>query len=1468
MPISNTWLERGGLQQPDGSEAKDMTEEGATGSSRPASRDGKSNPGAPGHVYNPYFTGRPRTPQSIGKHVSIDRQEIIRKIKGRDSASRSISPELERPAGLARRLTRSPSRSLADQRPQSPLGDQHLYAAGLEIERPRSALHAGDFRQRETSTHAVTHAEEAAAVDTAPSLSTSPVAPWHPSFPAAAFRQAWTERRKSPPPQDDMMGIRPAARHRAVSNASLLHGFTYQAPTSPLARQSRPYTPEPGQRDRSRSPDKLRRHTFSPQTLRNLSTLDYPASARRQPGAAVPALRKEATFPYQAHQPRRSLHSFNSLPLTPAPGTRRPSISESPLHHAPMVGSYEESILRGRMSTTPSKPLNFVAQIGVLGKGQCSSKLKCPPHAIIPFPAVFYSYGNKVSDSLDQPSPYVGLVDLENSLPSAEPSPDKRRHRLEERLQAVASRAGSRAGSSSREDGSPAEIRTKRRRQRKHRSRSSSPKAPPGGSYRIPQQGQLQIVLKNPNKTAVKLFLIPYDLSDMQPGQKTFIRQRSYSAGPIIDMPLTSRKNLGTDRPEASLSASDDPNDKPTLRYLIHLHICCPSKGRFFLYKSVRVVFANRVPDGKEKLRNEIQMPEPRYSTYKPGRDSTAGQSSSTLPLAHRRRSSAMDPPIDTTDTPWPRSRATAQSMPTSDYHGPAHSMPVKAFHFPAALPTLESRPNSRQTFTSEVMDFDSQQSDATRGTLSPVSPLGTLSPTMSREQMDGLEGMEDPFVFGRDHSRERRTGEGRSESLLSRKLRGLAVGEADRATPLRRKAKVLCISIYPLPSSPLFKLAVRHHRSHSLPSQSRPPSPTRPTGQAEELPFLRELHKSQRRLPFTFDLPSPTTALLGFLLLIVLAVQFLLPQLPLPYRELFLRSYPKPAPLSCPPAPTYNPFIQDLYCRVPVYKPSSIYNKSPRSMALAAAAQRVALEFEYSAQDVNRGVYEFIREMDEGLSKNGATMSQIPTYVTAVPNGTEKGLYMAVDLGGTNFRVCSIQLHGNSTFSLTQSKVAIPKELMVAKTSRELFAFLAKQIQKFLQQHHGEHYNAHVERRASVFGPPHDEQIFSLGFTFSFPVQQSGINKGTLIRWTKGFDIHDTIGKDVCALLQTEIDRLGLPVRVAALVNDTVGTLMARSYTSPGKTGTLLGAIFGTGTNGAYVEKLDKVTKLGKGADVDNSTGEMIINSEWGSFDNHLSVLPDTPYDHSLDAESNNPGIQMFEKRISGMFLGEILRRALMSLVDDKSVPLFSDEHSNQNDVHSTTNIDSDSPLRKQWGLDTSFLSITSGDSSAGLKVTRQTLDNDYGISAASAEDAEAVRLIAAAIGKRAARLSAVAIAAVVISTGKLGDPQDIATTSNTEVNEDDVVDVGVDGSLVEFYPNFEEFIREALREIPEIGPQGEKRIRIGIAKDGSGVGAALIALVADKAMKGDVTRPAGGVEGFLGSLWSALNRNLRVMV
>ncbi|KFX94601.1 hypothetical protein V490_04298 [Pseudogymnoascus sp. VKM F-3557] len=527
-------------------------------------------------------------------------------------------------------------------------------------------------------------------------------------------------------------------------------------------------------------------------------------------------------------------------------------------------------------------------------------------------------------------------------------------------------------------------------------------------------------------------------------------------------------------------------------------------------------------------------------------------------------------------------------------------------------------------------------------------------------------------------------------------------------------------------------------------------------------------------------------------------------PQPPLPFR----RPSPSPAPVQAICESSPHPFL------LPTTAISQV-----SSMSLQDAAQRVAKEFDYPDDEVLKGGKHFITQMQEGLLKDGTSMSQIPTYVTGVPNGTEKGVYLAVDLGGTNFRVCSIQLHGDTTFNLTQSKVAIPKELMIAKTAKELFDFLAKQIELFLKEHHEEHFESHLRRRNTVSSPTgyKDEHIFKLGFTFSFPVHQIGINRGTLIRWTKGFDIADAVGKDVCQLLQDAIDALHLPVRVSALVNDTVGTLMSRSYTSPGKTPTVLGAIFGTGTNGAYVEKLANIKKNLEGK-YDESTGQMVVNTEWGSFDNELSVLPTTTYDTALDTASVNPGIQMFEKRVSGMFLGELLRLAICSLYADGLI--FTD----------AAKVAETSPLKRQGEVDSSILSVAAADESSDLKTLRGEMETQFAVREASVEDAKAVKTIAYAIGRRAARLAAVAVGAIVVQSGRLDTSSGGAT-----VSEDDIVDIGVDGSLVEFYPGFEEHIRAALRVVGGMGQKGEERVRIGIAKDGSGVGAALIALVAE---------------------------------
>ncbi|KAK6526684.1 glucokinase [Arthrobotrys megalospora] len=489
----------------------------------------------------------------------------------------------------------------------------------------------------------------------------------------------------------------------------------------------------------------------------------------------------------------------------------------------------------------------------------------------------------------------------------------------------------------------------------------------------------------------------------------------------------------------------------------------------------------------------------------------------------------------------------------------------------------------------------------------------------------------------------------------------------------------------------------------------------------------------------------------------------------------------------------------------------------SDQEEALLAKARAIGAEFVYEPEDVAKGVREYLNLMEKGLKLPKQAMTMIPTYVTAVPNGTEKGVYLAVDLGGTNFRVCSIHLHGDSKFTLTQAKTPIPKELMVG-TSKGLFSFLAEQIEDFVKKHHADH-----------FEPQTSGSQLKLGFTFSFPVEQVALNKGYLIRWTKGFDIQDAIGKDVCGLLQTEIDALGLPVRVVALVNDTVGTLMARSYTSPGKAGTLLGAIFGTGTNGAYVEKLPRIHKLFNNienyGEYDSSSGVMVINTEWGAFDNAMKVLPDTPYDRALDKNSVNPGMQMFEKRVSGMFLGEILRNAIISLMADG---LFNVAHG--------TSIDEKGPLFKPWSIDTSALSTIQADYTSSYTLTKQLLERDMGVSAASTGDAMAVKALVYGIGKRSARLSAIPIAATAIATGAY-DNYKRAKAEAAEGEDVEKIDIGVDGSVVEYYPGFERYLREALRDIQPLVPGAaglEEAIRIGIAKDGSGVGAALIALVA----------------------------------
>ncbi|PWY97630.1 hypothetical protein BCV70DRAFT_48525 [Testicularia cyperi] len=453
-------------------------------------------------------------------------------------------------------------------------------------------------------------------------------------------------------------------------------------------------------------------------------------------------------------------------------------------------------------------------------------------------------------------------------------------------------------------------------------------------------------------------------------------------------------------------------------------------------------------------------------------------------------------------------------------------------------------------------------------------------------------------------------------------------------------------------------------------------------------------------------------------------------------------------------------------------------------------AVEAIQQQFHLDKPLLDTLIKRFHELYDYGLANHGANMQMIPSFVTGVPDGSEEGTYLALDLGGTNLRVCEVCLDGKGKFTIKQEKYKVSDALKQGPV-RDLFDYMATSVDNFLTD----------------FGTSSTEDVLHLGFTFSFPVEQTAIDQGVLIHWTKGFNCPDAPGKDVVQLLQDALDRKHIKVKCNALVNDTVGALLAHAYAS---NGALISAIFGTGTNGAYVEDISKIKKL---KTAEGSITSMVVNTEWGGFDDDREALPVTIYDNQVDRESIRPRNHIYEKMISGMYLGEVARTVLVHLIDQ--LVLFQG-------FSSTT-------FNKQYAFDTAFMSAIEADeepASSPTSATRKVLVQEMKIKEdyISAEDIETVRTICQVVGTRAARLSAVAIAATMMQTGH----------HQSTGPDDKGVKVGMDGSVIEFYPHFEERMREALREI--VGEAGEKRVQIGLAKDGSGVGAALGALQAAK--------------------------------
>uniref|UniRef100_A0A8D2J7Q7 Hexokinase-2 n=1 Tax=Varanus komodoensis TaxID=61221 RepID=A0A8D2J7Q7_VARKO len=446
------------------------------------------------------------------------------------------------------------------------------------------------------------------------------------------------------------------------------------------------------------------------------------------------------------------------------------------------------------------------------------------------------------------------------------------------------------------------------------------------------------------------------------------------------------------------------------------------------------------------------------------------------------------------------------------------------------------------------------------------------------------------------------------------------------------------------------------------------------------------------------------------------------------------------------------------------------------RLAAQHKARQKILEPLRLSAKQLLEVKQRMRQEMGRGLAREThrqATVRMLPTYVCSTPDGTEKGDFLALDLGGTNFRVLLVRIRSGLRRSVEMhNKIySIPQEIMQG-TGDELFDHIVHCISDFLE----------YMGMKGVSLP--------LGFTFSFPCQQNSLDEGILVQWTKGFNATGCEGEDVVGLLKEAIRRREFDLDVVAIVNDTVGTMMTCGYEDPFCE---VGLIVGTGSNACYMEEMRNVELVA------GEEGRMCINMEWGAFGDN-GCLDDfrTEFDAVVDENSLNPGRQRFEKMISGMYLGEIVRNILIDFT--KRGLLFRGRISER--------------LKTKGIFETKFLSQIESDRLALLQV--RSILQHLGLDS-TCDDSIIVKEVCTVIARRAAQLCGAGMAAVV---DKIRENRGLDFFKVT---------VGVDGTLYKLHPHFSTIMNETVKQL---SPKCE--VTFLQSEDGSGKGAALITAVA----------------------------------
>ncbi len=153
-----------------------------------------------------------------------------------------------------------------------------------------------------------------------------------------------------------------------------------------------------------------------------------------------------------------------------------------------------------------------------------------------------------------------------------------------------------------------------------------------------------------------------------------------------------------------------------------------------------------------------------------------------------------------------------------------------------------------------------------------------------------------------------------------------------------------------------------------------------------------------------------------------------------------------------------------------------------------------------------------------------------------------------------------------------------------------------------------------------------------------------------------KGFSAGDgLLGEDLGKIIEAACRKGGLHIELRAIVNDSSACLLSEAYLTPS---TRFGLILGTGVNIAAHLPVAIIgqPKFGvRPITWYEKASHVIVNTELGMFGKE--ILPLTKWDRLLLGAHPRPDFQPIEHLVSGYYLGEVCRIALLDAIESTGI-------------------------------------------------------------------------------------------------------------------------------------------------------------------------------------------------------------------